>query len=41
MFTGIVEETGVVEFCRPVKRRTDARGMGRTRARIYIITGYE
>ena len=28
MFTGIVEETGVVEFCRPVKRRPDARGIG-------------
>ena len=29
MFTGIVEETGVVEFCRPVMRRPDARGIGR------------
>ena len=28
MFTGIVEETGVVEFCRPVKSRPDARGIG-------------
>ena len=28
MFTGIIEETGEVEFCRPVKRRPDARGIG-------------
>ena len=28
MFTGIVEETGVVEFCRPVKRGPEVRGIG-------------
>ena len=27
MFTGIVEETGVVEFCRPVMRSPEAQGM--------------